>query len=88
MDLLVDLVEGRLHRAHQGIDGLLALLEIALGDLLELRQRGARQVEELRATLREREQSIARLQSEASQLREKGAELHTRLEEERQQAEE
>ena len=48
----------------------------------------ARQAEEMRGTLREREQAIARLAAEVSQLREKGAELATRLEEERQQADE
>jgi len=48
----------------------------------------ARQAEEMRLTIREREQAIARLAAEASQLREKGAELATRLEEERQQSEE
>jgi DNA recombination protein RmuC len=46
----------------------------------------ARQAEEMRGTLREREQLIARLQAEAAQLREKGAELTTRLEEEREQS--
>ena len=62
--------------------------------LLESVQRGAafeeraRQGEELRATVREREQVIAALQAEASRLRERAAELHTRLEEERQQSEE
>lgn len=48
----------------------------------------ARQGEELRLTLREREQAVARLTAEAGALREKGAELATRLEEERQQSEE
>lgn len=48
----------------------------------------ARQAEEMRGTIREREQAIARLTTEASLLREKGAELSTRLEEERQQSEE
>jgi DNA recombination protein RmuC len=62
--------------------------------LLEIAQRSAafeeraRQLDEIKVTLREREQTIARLGAEAAQLREKGAELHTRLEEERQQAEE
>ena len=62
--------------------------------LLEIAQRSAtfeeraRQADELRVTLREREHAIARLQADASHLREKGAELQTRLEEERQQAEE
>ena len=61
---------------------------------MEAVQRGAsfeeraRQAEEMRGTIREREQAIARLAAEASQLREKGAELATRLEEERQQSEE
>ncbi len=48
----------------------------------------ARQAEEMRGTIRERDQAIARLSAEASQLRERGAELATRLEEERQQSEE
>lgn len=48
----------------------------------------ARQGEEMRVILRERDQAIARLQAEAAQLRETGAQLQTRLEEERQQAEE
>ncbi len=62
--------------------------------LLEIAQRSAafeeraRQAEEMRVTLREREQAIARLTAEAGVLRERGAELHTRLEEERQQSEE
>ena len=45
----------------------------------------AKQLEGLRETIREREQLIAQLQREAAQLRERGAELSTRLEEERQQ---
>ncbi len=62
--------------------------------LMEALQRGAsyeeraRQADELRGTIREREQAIARLGAEVSQLREKGAELATRLEEERLQSEE
>jgi DNA recombination protein RmuC len=62
-----------------------AELEAQLGASREER---ARQVEELRATIREREHAIAQLQREASQLRERGAELHTRLEEEREQSQE
>jgi DNA recombination protein RmuC len=60
--------------------------------LMEAVQRGAafeeraRQVDELREVIREREQAIAQLQREGSQLRERGAELQTRLEEERQQS--
>ena len=62
--------------------------------LLETAQRGAtfeeraKHVEELRGVIREREKAIALLQGEASHLRERGAELQTRLEEERQQSEE
>jgi DNA recombination protein RmuC len=48
----------------------------------------ARQVDDLRETIRERERTIGELQREASHLRERGAELHTRLEEERLQSEE
>jgi len=46
----------------------------------------ARQGEELRGTVREREQAIAALQGEAAKLRDRATELHTRLEEEREQA--
>lgn len=66
--------------------------EILRSQLLEAVQRGAgfeeraRHVEEMRGTLREREQAIARLNAEAAQLREKVAEVATRLEEEREQA--
>jgi DNA recombination protein RmuC len=68
--------------------------EMLRSQLLEAVQRGAafeeraRQGEELRATLREREQAIAALQAEAARLRDRATELQTRLEEERQQAEE
>ncbi len=60
--------------------------------LLEATQRGAmfeeraKHVEELRAVIRDREGAIAHLQAEAGALRERGAELQTRLEEERQQS--
>ncbi len=60
--------------------------------LLEATQRGAmfeeraKHVEELRAVIRDREGAITHLQSEAGALRERGAELQTRLEEERQQS--
>ena len=60
--------------------------------LLEATQRGAtfeeraKHVEELRAVIREREQAVAQLHAEAGVLRERGAELQTRLEEERQQS--
>ena len=62
--------------------------------LLEAVQRGAafeeraRQADEMRAALRERDQAIAGLQAEGSRLRERAMELQTRLEEERTQAEE
>ena len=68
--------------------------ETLRSQLLESVQRSAafeeraRQGDEMRATVREREQAIAVLQAEASRLREKAAELNTRLEEERQQSEE
>src|SRR5688500_10476049 len=58
------------------------------GQILEIAQRSAafeeraRQGEEMRLVLREREQVIVRLGAEVAQLREKGAELQTRLEEE------
>jgi DNA recombination protein RmuC len=52
------------------------------------REERARQVHELRETLRAREEAMARLQAEVAQLRERGAELATRLEEERRQSEE
>jgi DNA recombination protein RmuC len=48
----------------------------------------ARNSDELRGLLREREQEIARLNEEASKARERAAELQTRLEEERQQSQE
>lgn len=60
--------------------------------LLESTQRGAtfeeraKHVDELRGVIRDREQAIALLQSEAGRLRERGAELATRLEEEREQS--
>ena len=60
--------------------------------LLETAQRGsmfeerAKHVEDLRGVIREREKAIGLLQGEASHLRERGAELQTRLEEERQQS--
>jgi DNA recombination protein RmuC len=60
--------------------------------LLETAQRSAtfeeraKHVEDLRAVIREREQAIAQLRIEGQQLRERGTELHTRLEEERQQS--
>jgi DNA recombination protein RmuC len=67
--------------------------EILRSQLLESVQRGAafeeraRQVEELRAVVREREQAIAALQGEGARLRDRTTELQTRLEEEREQAE-
>ncbi len=45
-DLLVHLVERGLHRSDQRVDRDLALLEVALGALLELRERGLGEVEE------------------------------------------
>jgi DNA recombination protein RmuC len=60
--------------------------------LLEAVQRGAAyeerasQIDPLRATLREREKALADLGAEASRLRERAAELNTRLEEERTQS--
>jgi DNA recombination protein RmuC len=60
--------------------------------LLEVAQRGAtfeeraKHVEELKGVIRDREQAIAQLRSEAAQLGERGAQLQTRLEEERQQS--
>ena len=60
--------------------------------LLETAQRGsmfeerAKHVEDLRGVIRDREKAIGLLQGEASHLRERGAELQTRLEEERQQS--
>jgi DNA recombination protein RmuC len=60
--------------------------------LLESAQRGAtfeeraKHGDELRGVIREREQAIGQLRAEAGQLRERGAELQTRLEEERQQS--
>jgi DNA recombination protein RmuC len=62
--------------------------------LLETAQRGsmfeerAKHVEDLRTVIREREHAIAQLQAEGAQLRERGAALQTRLEEERQQSQE
>jgi DNA recombination protein RmuC len=62
--------------------------------LLETVQRGAtfeeraKHVDDLRSVIREREKAISQLQAEASALRERGAQLQTRLEEERQQSEE
>src|SRR5260221_7038081 len=64
------------------------------GQLLEAVQRSAtleeraRNSDELRGLIRERELAIARLIEEASKARERAAELHTRLEEERQQSQE
>ena len=52
------------------------------------REERARQVQELRESLRDREEAMARLQAEVAQLRERGAQLQTRLEEERRQSEE
>lgn len=52
------------------------------------REERIRQVEDLRETLREREQSISQLHREAAQLLERGAELQARLEEQREQGEE
>ena len=60
--------------------------------LLEAVQRGAAfeerasQLDQMRATLREREKAIADLNAETARLRERGAELQTRLEEERSQS--
>jgi DNA recombination protein RmuC len=62
------------------------------GQLLEAVQRSAtleeraRNADELRGLIREREQAIARLTEESGRSRERAAELQTRLEEERQQS--
>src|SRR5260221_12028678 len=62
------------------------------GQLLEAVQRSAtleeraRNADELRGLIREREQAIARLTEESGKSRERAAELQTRLEEERQQS--
>lgn len=50
------------------------------------REERARQVQELRDSLRSREEAIVRLQAEAGELRERGAEFQARLEEERRQS--
>src|SRR6185437_2798573 len=57
-------------------------------ELSVAREERARQVQELRESLRSREEAAARLQAEVAQLRERAAELATRLEEERRQSEE
>ncbi len=81
-------------RASTEIAGRIRDIEALRATLMETAQRGAafeeraKQVEELRAVIREREKSIAQLQHESAALRERGAELQTRLEEERQQSEE
>ncbi len=56
--------------------------------LAAAREERARQVDELREALRQREDAVSRLQGEVAQLRERGAQLQTRLEEERRQSEE
>jgi len=64
------------------------------GQLLEAVQRSAtleeraRNADELRGTIREREKEISRLGEESSKARERAAEMHTRLEEEREQSQE
>src|SRR5512135_1813750 len=52
------------------------------------REERARQVQELRESLREREEAMVRLQAEVAQLRGRGAQLGMRREEERRQSEE
>src|SRR6185437_6697333 len=52
-------------------------------ELSVAREERARQVQELRESLRGREEAAARLQAEVAQLRERAAELATRLEEKR-----
>ena len=93
-DLEAQLLASREHGMRSGVQAAEMEREATTlrSQLLETAQRSAtyeeraKQADEYRAMLRERDQAIARMNGEAAQLRERGAELATRLEEERQQS--
>lgn len=93
-DLEAQLESSREHGMRSGVQAAEMEREATTlrAQLLETAQRSAtfeeraKQMDELRTTLREREQTIERLNGELSLVREKGAEVLTRLEEEREQS--